>query len=131
MIDIEQSVYSAIRTMLSTEHSTVTVSNEFQNAPSKFPFVSIEEVDNYNVDLDSGDSDARAIVMYEINVYTNNANSKKKNAKKIMNDIDSLMYKMNFQRLSLAPIPNRDDATIYRINARYRAKTDGDNIYRG
>lgn len=131
MIDIEQSVYSAIRTMLATEHSNTTVSNEFQNAPSKFPFVSIEEVDNYNVDLDSANSDARAIVMYEINVYTNNANSKKKNAKKIMNDIDSLMYKMNFQRLSLAPIPNRDDATIYRLNARYRAKTDGDNIYRG
>lgn len=117
--------------MLATEHSNTTVSNEFQNAPSKFPFVSIEEVDNYNVDLDSANSDARAIVMYEINVYTNNANSKKKNAKKIMNDIDSLMYKMNFQRLSLAPIPNRDDATIYRLNARYRAKTDGDNIYRG
>lgn len=44
--------------------------------------------------------------------------------------INEMMYSMNFTRIAMTPIPNLEDATIYRITARYRAETDGEYIYR-
>lgn len=47
-----------------------------------------------------------------------------------MKVIDDLMYQRNFTRISLSPIPNLENASIYRLVARYRAETDGTNLYR-
>jgi len=44
--------------------------------------------------------------------------------------IDSLLYSMNFRRLSLNPVPNMENASIYRLVARYRVATDGKYFYR-
>ena len=44
--------------------------------------------------------------------------------------IDEKMFSMNFRRLAFTPVPNLEDATIYRIIARYSAATDGENFYR-
>lgn len=68
--------------------------------------------------------------MYEINVYSNKVGTKKSEAKAIMQLIDGMMYERNFTRIALTPVPNLEDATIYRLTARYRAETDGTNIYR-
>ena len=34
------------------------------------------------------------------------------------------------RRISLSPVPNMKNATIYRLVARYKAETDGTNLYR-
>ena len=71
-----------------------------------------------------------AQVMFEINVYSNKTEGKKTECKAIMKVIDALMYGMNFTRISLAPVINASKPTIYRMTARYRAETDGTNLYR-
>ena len=132
MIDIEAKVYTPIATALRTAHPGVSVSGEYVKAPSEFPFVSIVEEDNYTTlaHRDGSDSERFATLMYEVNVYSNKGAKKKSECKAIMATIDELMYRMNFTRLSLAPIPNMENASIYRMTARYRAETDGTTIYR-
>lgn len=132
MIDVESKVYTPIAVALRDAFSGIFVSGEYVKAPSSFPHVSLVEMDNYtSADrLDTADEERFSTLMYEVNVYSNKTSGKKSECKKIICFIDDLMYKMNFKRLSLAPVPNMDDATIYRMTARYRVETDGENFYR-
>ena len=132
MIDVESKVYTPIAVGLRNAFSGIFVSGEYVKAPSSFPHASIVEMDNYTSTdrMDTSDTEHFATIMYEVNVYSNKAVGKKTECKEIMAFIDALMYKMNFKRLSLAPVPNMDDATIYRMTARYRAETDGTTLYR-
>lgn len=132
MIDVESKVYTPIAVALRDAFSGIFVSGECVKAPSSFPHVSLVEMDNYtSADrLDTADEERFSTLMYEVNVYSNKTSGKKSECKKIIGFIDDLMYKMNFKRLSLAPVPNMDDATIYRMTARYRVETDGENFYR-
>ena len=132
MIDVESKVYTPIAVALRDAFSGIFVSGEYVKAPSSFPHVSLVEMDNYtSADrLDTADEERFSTLMYEVNVYSNKTSGKKTECKEIIGFIDNLMYKMNFKRLSLAPVPNMDDATIYRMTARYRVETDGENFYR-
>jgi len=132
MNDVESKVYTPIAVALRDAFSGIFVSGEYVKAPSSFPHVSLVEMDNYtSADrLDTADEERFSTLMYEVNVYSNKTSGKKSECKKIIGFIDDLMYKMNFKRLSLAPVPNMDDATIYRMTARYSVETDGENFYR-
>lgn len=132
MIDIEKLVYTPIAEALRAKFEGISVSGEYVNEPAKFPYVSIVEQDNYMSAkrLDSSESEKFATLMYEVNVYSDKAGSKKSTCREIMNMVDDMLYKRNFIRLSMSPVPNMENGTIYRLVARYRAETDGTNIYR-
>lgn len=132
MIDIEKLIYTPIADALRKRFKGIAVSGEYVNAPSKFPYVSIVEQDNYMTvsQMDSSSSERLATVMYEVNVYSDKTGSKKAVCREIMGVIDEMLYRKNFTRISLSPIPNMENGTIYRLTARYRAETDGKNMYR-
>lgn len=131
MIDIEKEIFNEIFEALDDYNSNIDCSNDFVNEPSTFPHVSVEEIDNAPYNMDNGDTERMAQLTYEVNIYTNNSGKKKSTAKAIFDVVDAVMYKRNFTRMAMTPIPNRDKPTIYRIVARYRAISDGTNIYRG
>lgn len=132
MIDIEAKVYTPVAVALRAAFNGIEISGDYTQTPSKFPFVSMTEADNFMSQnrMDSGEREKFATVMYEINVYSDKADGKKSECKAIMQVIDELMYRMNFTRISLAPVPNMSKPTIYRMTARYRAETDGKTLYR-
>ena len=130
MIDIERRVYTPISTTLKSEFPGIDVSGEYVRSPSVLPHVSVVEMDNYGSDYDTSDDEQYAVVTYEVNVYSNKATGRKTECREILQVIDKMMYGMNFRRLSTTPVPNMEDATIYRLTARYRAKTNGETIYK-
>lgn len=132
MIDIERKVYTPISEALRKRFPGISVSGEYVNSPAKFPYVSIIEQDNYTTQshLDSSNAERYATVMYEVNVYSDKAGKKKTVCREIMGVIDEMLYKQNFTRISMSPVPNMENGTIYRLVARYRAETDGGTIYR-
>lgn len=132
MIDIESTVFTRAAAELRTAFPGIVVTGEYTNAPAKFPYVSIVEADNYTTAerLDSSGAERYARVLYEVNVYSNRASGKKTECRRIADHIDRMLYRMNFTRISLTPVPNLEDGTIYRLNARYEAETDGNQIYR-
>lgn len=132
MNDIESQIYTPIATALRTAFPGINVSGEYVNAPSAFPHVSIVEQDNYTSEghQDSSNTEKYSTLMYEVNVYSDKTAGKKSQCKSILALIDSMLYGMNFKRISRTPVPNMENATIYRLVARYRAETDGTTLYR-
>lgn len=132
MIDIENEIFTEITTPLKSKFTNLYCTSVFELIPAKFPCVSIVEANNYT-DIDTIDSSSKenyAIVMYEVNVYTNDTSGKKQQCKKIFAELDKLFIQKGFVRNMTNPI-NLDDATKYRIVARYSATVGRDNlIYR-
>ena len=130
MIDCENEVLTRIARVLRVKFPCINIAGEYVNAPSSFPHVSITQSDNSVVSEQMTGSVEMAQVMFEINIYSNKADGRKTECKSIAKVIDDVMFKMNFKRIALTPIPNMEDATIYRIVARYRVMTDGKYFYR-
>lgn len=132
MYNVESLVLTDIAKVLREEFDTIDIASEYVRQPSKFPHVSIVESDNYMLmeALDSSDKERYSAVMYEVNVYSNKTSGKKAECRKIMGIIDNMMYDMNFIRTALTPVPNMEDATIYRMTARYQAVTNGTTMFR-
>ena len=130
MIDCENEVYTRIARVLRDKFPGINIAGEYVNAPSSFPHVSITQSDNSVVSEQMTGSAEMAQVMFEINIYSNKADGRKTECKSIAKVIDDVMFKMNFKRMALTPSPNMEDATIYRIVARYRVMTDGKYFYR-
>lgn len=132
MIDIESSVFTTVATALRERFPGIAVESVTTYSPSRFPYVCIEETDNYSLlaTRDTASNENHATVVYEVNVYSNRANGKKAEAKAILAAIDSILNGLGFTRLTKTPI-NLDDATKYRVFARYRAVVSTDKtIYR-
>ena len=123
MIDIENDIFNSVATEVRAKHPDIYMVGEYVKTPPRFPFVSLVEMDNqsYQRTEDSGSSENHASVMYEVNVYSNKTVGKKTECKAIATLIDEQMLALGFARTMLQPIPNLDDATIYRMVGRYSA----------
>lgn len=133
MINVENEIYSIIAKAVKAVYPDIYMSGEYVKSPPKFPCVSFVEMDNsaYIRTQTSGSVENHAELMYEVNVYSNKKSGKKSECKAIAALIDNEMAALNFSRIMLQPIPNMDDATIYRVVGRYRAVASKDNtIYR-
>lgn len=133
MIDAEQEIFSEISAKVRAKYPKIFMTGEYVSAPSAFPCVSLVEIDNAtfrNSQTQSGHEN-HAAVTYELNVYSNKKTGKKAECKEIAAFIDELLMERNFTRMLLEPIPNTQDATIYRMLGRYRAVIDKNHtIYR-
>ena len=133
MIDAEQEIFSEISAKVRAKYPKIFMTGEYVSAPSSFPCVSLVEIDNAkfrNSQTQSGQEN-HAAVTYELNVYSNKKTGKKAECKEIAAFIDELLMERNFTRMLLEPIPNTQDATIYRMLGRYRAVIDKNHtIYR-
>ena len=129
MIDIESFLFSRIAGVLRTSYEGIFVSGEYVDSPTKFPTVTIIESDNsvlQKMMTIAPNLENAVSLMYEVNVYTNSVGYKKSEAKDIMETIDNEFSKMGFTRTMCNPVSNLQDATIYRIVARYEGVADKD-----
>jgi hypothetical protein len=133
MIDVENEIFSKVAESVRTAYPTVFMSGEYVRTPPKFPFVSLVEMSNtaYDRTQSSGGLENHASLMYEVNIYSNKKSGKKSECKAIAILIDNEMATLGFSRTMLQPIPNMDDATIYRMTGRYTAVVSKDKkLYR-
>ena len=123
MIDIENAVFNRVATKVREVFPDIFMTGEYVKSPSSFPAASLVEMDNSTrVDtIDSGSNENHVNVMYEANVYSNKTTGKKSECREILALIDEAMLALGFARVTLTPVPNEYDSTIYRMVARYRA----------
>lgn len=124
MIDIETDVFNIVSTIVRKEYKDkIFMTGEYVKSPPSFPCVSLIETDNqvYRNTRDSGSIENHVQVLYEVNVYSNKTSGKKAECKEIIALIDSKMEALGFTRTLMNPVPNEEDATVYRMVARYRA----------
>ena len=130
MIDCENEIFDTVAKSVRAAYPSVSMSSEYVRTPSKFPFVSLVEMSNtaYDRTQTSGDIENHASLMYEVNIYSNKNSGKKSECKAIAALIDNELATLGFSRTMLQPIPNMDDATIYRMTGRYTAVISKDKI---
>jgi len=132
MINIESAVFDAVRSAIIAQYPTCYVTSTIVRVAPTLPAVTIIEADNtaYRKTQDTGSIENHAVIVYEVNVYSNAKNAKAQ-AKGIMTVVDSAFANLGYTRNMCNPIPNYDDATIYRIIARYRGIVGSDGaVYR-
>ncbi len=133
MIDIENDVFNTVADKVRDVFPDIFMTGEYVSSPPEFPAVSLVEADNSTriETIDSGSNEHHANVMYEANVYSNKTTGKKSECKAIIALIDKEMLALGFARVTMTPVPNMNDSTIYRMVARYRAAVSTNNtIYR-
>ena len=133
MIDVESEIFNKVAEAVRAVYPSAFVSGEYVRTPPRFPFVSLIEMSNtaYDRTQSSGGLENHASVMYEVNVYSNKKSGKKSECKAIATLIDNELAALGFSRTMLQPIPNMDDATIYRMTGRYTAVISKDKkVYR-
>ena len=130
MINVENEIFDIIARAVRNAYPDIYMIGEYVKSPSKFPCVSLVEMDNSAYLRTQTDSSVEnhAELMYELNVYSNKKSGKKSECKAIASLIDNEMAALGFGRSMLQPIPNMDDATIYRVTGRYRAVVSKDKI---
>lgn len=123
MIDIESEIFSIVSKATREKYPKIYMTGEYVKSPPSFPCVSLIETDNqiYRNTRDSGAIENHAQVLYEVNVYSNKSSGKKTECKAIIAFIDKKMEVLGFTRTLMNPVPNEEDATVYRMVARYRA----------
>jgi hypothetical protein len=133
VIDVENEIFSKVAVAVRAAFPSVFMSGEYIRTPPKFPFVSLVEMSNtaYDRTQSSAGLENHASLMYEVNVYSNKTSGKKSECKAIAALIDNELATLGFSRTMLQPIPNMDDATIYRMTGRYTAVISKDKkLYR-
>jgi len=123
MIDVENEVFSEISKKVREEYPSIFMTGEYVKSPSSFPCVSLVEIDNavYRNSQTQEGRENHAAITYELNVYSNKTKGKKAECKAIAALVDELLMRLNFTRRMLEPVPNQNDATVYRMLGRYRA----------
>ncbi len=126
MIDVEKEVFTRAATAVRAIAPDVFVTGEYVRTPPNFPCVSITENNNRPLVVTQSTSsmENHAVLMYEVNVYSNLKSGRKSQCRSLAEAVDNAFAKMGFTRIMLNPVPNLDDATVYRVVARYEAVVD-------
>jgi len=133
MIDCEKEVYTRLAVKLRESFPDgINITGEYVREPSSFPHVAIVMSDNAQVKSYQSNrlNDIMSTPIFEINIYSNKQGQKKSECKAIAEVIDNEMTAMNFRRETYTPVPNLENATIYRLVLRYQGMTDGTYFYR-
>lgn len=130
MIDIENFLFTRVKNAL---QKSVNCGTEYPNRQGTFPFLTLSVIDNsvFERFIDSARLENAAEFTVEVNVFSNKSAGKKEECKKIMREADLVLEELNLTRTMCQPMPNLQDATIYRMTARYKGIADKEfHIYR-
>lgn len=125
MIDKSSEIFTHIRYAI--QPLCTSASQTYQDSPSKFPHVFVDNKDNPVTGTDMENSECAVTPMIEITAYTKDGLS---SAKKIISLADTEMRNMGFKRTSgPRQVTNTADTSIIRVIARYsRQIADGDEL---
>ena len=123
MIDVNNEIFTNVATSVRDKHTGCTVTGEYTRKPSKFPAVTLDEIQNVVVERleDSSNAENYAGVTYRLQVFSNKRTGKKNEAREIFATADAEMRRMGFRRVTYTVTPEIYDSTIYNITATYEA----------
>lgn len=130
MINVEAEIFAYVSKALHEKYSNIYITGEYVKKPPQFPCVYLLEADNqaYFSTRTTESNENHVQVVYEADVFSNKKSARKSECREILALIDEKMMELGFTRTLLTPVPNYEDATIYRLAARYRAVISKDKV---
>lgn len=127
MIDYSNEVFSVVAKDLRSLYSGIQVIGEYVEAPAKFPTVTLDEINNVPVHLDSGATNKFARVSYRCQVFCN-GEGKRQKARSIYNTVDRILMGKGLFAKSYTTTPAIYNSEIYCITATYEGVIGEDGV---
>ena len=123
MNDFLNEIFTLVAKELRSVYSGIFVTGEYTRQPSKFPAVTLDEIENVAVEnlLDSSRQENFSALSYRMQVFSNKESGKKAEARKIFVTADQEMRQLGFRRISYTTTPEIYESTIYSVTAIYEA----------
>lgn len=116
MIDVWNRVLTNITIALGD--SVAKVTSTVSNAPSKFPTVAVEQIDNRDTAHDLENTETAVISVIRVQVFSNKSATE---ARSVSESVCDAMRQMKYSRtFGIQPIPNSVDTSIYRTEIRFQ-----------
>lgn len=130
MLDFQNEIFTEVATSVRSKHEGTTVTGEYTRSPSKFPTVTLDEIENVTVAelVDSSREEKYAGLGYRLQVFSNKTGGKKTEARAIFATADEVMRRLGFRRVTYSVTPEIYDSTVYSIMATYEAIVDVNGI---
>lgn len=122
MKDETTNVFDAVYNAVIAVFPTADLSTHYVNQPASFPHVQLWDESNTTprtgMNLSGDECFSNIVIHFE--VFDNMLDGEGvENVKKIFSLIDPVMRLQGYRRTYYAPVPNYDDASVYREIARY------------
>ncbi len=123
MNDFLNEIFTLVAKELRSVYPGIFVTGEYTRQPSKFPTVTLDEIENVAAEnlLDSSRQENFSALSYRLQVFSNKESGKKAEARKIFSAADQEMRQLGFRRISYTTTPEIYESTIYSITAIYEA----------
>lgn len=121
--DVESQIFTEATAAVRAVVPEVSTIGSPEDIPEDLPCVSVYEDQNVPDEnaWETRNSEVRAFLEYQVDIYTNAVNGKKAQSKVLQNAISGYFYSIGFTRTVSGPIPNFVDPSIYRHTMRFRA----------
>lgn len=130
MIDKSNEVFNTAAKHLRSLYSDIQVIGEYVETPAQFPTVTLDEIQNVPVHLDSGTTNKFARVVYRCQVFCNGVGKRQK-ARTIYGSLDRILMEVGLFAKSYTTTPAIYNSEIYCITATYEGVIGEDGtIYR-
>ena len=130
MLDYSNEIFDTVAKDLRSLYTGVQVLGEYVNTPSKFPTVTIDEIQNVPVHLDSAKTNKYARIVYRTQVFCN-GNGKRNKAREIFNSLDQKLMSIGLTCKTYTTTPSIYNSEVYCITATHEGVIGADGmIYR-
>jgi hypothetical protein len=117
VIDFSNEIFNAVAKHLRSLYKGIQVKGEYVATPAKFPTVTIDEISNIPVSLDSATTNKYADVLYRVQVFSNKENGKRAEAREIYKSVDEKMMELGLFAKSYTSTPTIYNSEVYTITA--------------
>lgn len=131
MIDISNEIFDAVAKSLRSVYPEITVVGENVEKPAKFPTVTIDEIRNVPVHLDSAAVNKYARITIKTQTFCTDSR-KRQDAREIFNTLDNTMMGLGLFMKTYTTTPTIYNSEVYCITATHEGVVGVDGvIYRG
>lgn len=127
MIDYSNEVFNAVATHLRSLYSGIRVVGEYVESPSHFPTVTLDEIQNIPVHLDSATTNKYARVVYRSQIFVN-GEGKRQRAREIYDSLDQILMSMGLFAKTYSTTPAIYNSEIYCITATHDGVIGKDGV---
>ena len=127
MIDFSNEVFNAVAKDLRSLYSDTQVVGEYVEFPAKFPTVTLDEVQNVPVYLDTGSDNKYARIVYRCQVFCNGTGKRQK-ARSIDTELDRILMGLGLYAKTYTTTPAIYNSEIYCITATYEGVIGKDGV---
>lgn len=131
MIEFSTEIFNVVATDLRATYPGIKVIGEYVAQSTVFPTVTLDEIQNVPVHMDSAQETKYAEVVYRVQIFCNGS-GKRAQARKIYGTVAAKLLTMGLLSVSYTTTPTIYNSEIYCITGTFRGVIDRNGVvYRG